>query len=53
MLKLLSVDVLGLVQCGKSAAIYACAKEQGFLVIEVSEQFFFSLSSCWEHAPCD
>ena len=36
-LTLLIVDSVGLdcVQCGKSAAIYACAMEQGFTVIEV------------------
>ncbi|KAH9558694.1 hypothetical protein CY35_06G021400 [Sphagnum magellanicum] len=31
-----SLVMTGPVGCGKSAAIYACAKEQGFLVIEVN-----------------
>jgi hypothetical protein len=30
-------------QCGKSAAVFACAKEQGFNVIEVF--FFWSMST--------
>lgn len=28
--------MFSILQCGKSAALYACAKEQGFDVIEVS-----------------
>lgn len=36
-----------LMQSGKSAAIYACAKEQGFHVIEVALTLLYSVVGCW------
>jgi len=35
-------DMFVLIQCGKSAAVFACAREQGFNVIEVFPPAFIS-----------